>query len=117
MKMIIFGFRQSLYFEASNLSGNTSLLLAYNENEPILKGGIAMILDKRAIEMLLQLDDAKLILVIKKLAADAGIDPSSLKISEKEIAGIRAALSSATDGDLSRAGELLKEYKNGKKLK
>ena len=76
-----------------------------------------MILDKRAIEMLLQLDDAKLILVIKKLAADAGVDPSTIKIGEREIAGIRAALSGATDGDIARAGELLKQYKNGKNLK
>ena len=72
-------------------------------------------LDKRAIDMLLTLDDQKLALVIKKIAADAGIDPSSVNIGERELAGLRAALSGATDGDIARAGELLKQYKNGKK--
>lgn len=72
-------------------------------------------LDKRAIDMLLTLDDAKLAMVIKKIAADAGIDPSSVNIGERELAGLRAALSGATDEDIARAGELLKQYKNGKK--
>ena len=74
-----------------------------------------MMLDKRAIDMLLCLDDAKLALVIKKLAADAGIDPSAVNLGEKELSGLRAALSTATDSDISRAGELLKSYKDGKK--
>ena len=74
-----------------------------------------MMLDKRAIDMLLTLDDAKLAMVIKKIAADAGIDPSSVNIGERELAGLRAALSGATDEDIARAGELLKQYKNGKK--
>ena len=74
-----------------------------------------MMLDKRAIDMLLTLDDEKLARVIKKIASDAGIDPSTVNIGERELAGLRAALSSATDGDLARAGELLKQYKDGKR--
>lgn len=74
-----------------------------------------MMLDKRAIDMLLTLDDAKLTLVIKRLAADAGVDPSALSIGEKELAGLRAALTNATDSDISRAAELLKSYNDGKK--
>ena len=54
-------------------------------------------------------------LVIKKLAADAGIDPSALTFGEKELSGLRAALSVATDSDIARASELLKSYKDGKK--
>ena len=76
-----------------------------------------MTLDKKSLEMLLGLDDAGLILVIKKLAADAGLDPRSINIGEKEIAGIRAALSSATNGDLSRASELIRQFKNSSKGK
>lgn len=72
-------------------------------------------LDKKAVNMLLTLDDAKLALVIRKIAGDAGIDASNLKIGPSEIAGIRSALSSATDSDLSRADELIKSFKNGKK--
>ena len=73
-----------------------------------------MMLDKKAVNMLLTLDDARLAMVIKKIASDAGIDTTNLKIGTSEIAGIRAALSSATDSDLSRADELIKSFKNGK---
>ena len=74
-----------------------------------------MMLDKRAVAMLLTLDDARLAMVIKKLIADAGVDPSTVKLGEKELAGIRTALSSATDDDLARAGELIENFKNGKR--
>ncbi len=74
-----------------------------------------MMLDKRAIDMLLTLDDEKLTRVIKKIAADAGIDPSTVNIGERELAGLRTALSGATEGDIARAGELLKQYKDGKR--
>lgn len=74
-----------------------------------------MMLDKRAVEMLLTLDNARLALVIKKLLIDAGVDPSAVNLGEKELAGIRAALSGATNDDLARAAELIQNYKNGKK--
>lgn len=74
-----------------------------------------MNLDKKAVDMLLTLDDRRLALVIKKLIADSGVDPSSINIGEKELAGIRAALSVATNEDLSRAAELIQSYKNGHK--
>ena len=73
-----------------------------------------MMLDKRSIDMLLSLDDARLSQVIARLAADAGIDPSGIKLGQSELAGIRAALSGATDKDIARAAELIKSYKNGK---
>ena len=82
---------------------------------PLMKGRFLMMLDKRAIDMLLTLDDARLALVIKKLAADAGIDPSALNFGEKELSGLRSALSVATDSDIARASELLQSYKDGKK--
>ena len=84
-------------------------------NCSLKKGIFVMMLDKRAIDMLLSLDDARLGLVIKKLAADAGIDPSALNLGEKELSGLRAALSVATDSDIARASELLKSYNDGKK--
>ena len=74
-----------------------------------------MTLDKKAIDKLMTLDDKRLSLVIQKLAADAGIDPSTLNICPSQLAGIRSALSMATDNDIQRAGELLKNYKIGKK--
>ncbi len=74
-----------------------------------------MNLDKNSINMLLCLDDAHLAAVIRQLAAGAGINANALTLGEKEIKGIRQALSMATDGDISRAAELIKGYKNGKK--
>ena len=78
------------------------------------KGIIYMMLDKRSIDMLLALDDSKLVLVIKKLAGDAGIDPSTINIGKEQLAGIRKALSSATDIDIARASELLKSFQKEK---
>ena len=73
-----------------------------------------MMLDKRSIDMLLALDDAKLAQVISRLIGDAGIDPSTVKLGHSELMGIRSALSGATDKDIARAIELIKGYKNGK---
>jgi hypothetical protein len=74
-----------------------------------------MMLDKKSLDMLLSLDDKRLAMIIGKIASDAGIDPGTLKLGKDELAGIRAALSMATDSDLTRATELFRNYKNGKK--
>ena len=74
-----------------------------------------MNLDKNSINMLLSLDDARLSVVIRQLAASAGIPASSLTLGENELKGIRQALTMATDGDISRAAELIKNYRQGKK--
>ena len=74
-----------------------------------------MNLDKNSINMLLSLDDARLSVVIRQLASSAGIAPNSLNIGPGELAAIRQALSMANDGDLSRAAELIKNFKNGKR--
>ena len=72
-----------------------------------------MNLDKNSINMLLSLDDARLAVVIRQLASSAGISPDSINISPNELAAIRQALSMANDGDLSRAAELIKNFKKG----
>ena len=74
-----------------------------------------MNLDKKAVDMLLALDDRRLALVIKKLMADAGVDPASVDLGERELSGIRSALSCATNEDLTRAAELIQSYKSGQK--
>jgi hypothetical protein len=84
---------------------------------PVPCGGkdIYMNLDKNSLNMLLSLDDAHLSVVIRQLAAGAGIPAESLNLGPNELKGIRQALSIATDGDISRAAELIKSYKQGKK--
>ena len=70
-----------------------------------------MMLDKRSVDMLLRLNDEQLIAVIKRLASEAGVDTNGLNISPAQISGIRQALAIATDDDLKRAAELLKNFK------
>lgn len=73
-----------------------------------------MTLDRNAVDKLLALNDKQLALVIKKLTAQAGIDPSLIQITPGNIQALRTALSMATDEDLARAGEqLAKLQKNG----
>ena len=74
-----------------------------------------MTLDKRSINMLLSLDDTRLSSVIRQLAANAGLPTDSLNLGPRELQGIRDALSLASDGDVSRATELIEEFKNGKR--
>lgn len=72
-----------------------------------------MNLDKNSINMLLSLDDARLSVVIRQLASSAGISPNSINLGPNELSNIRQALSMATDGDLSHAAELIKNFKKG----
>lgn len=65
--------------------------------------------------MLLSLDDKHLAAVIRQIASSSGIPADNLNLGPREISGIRSALSMATDGDISRAAELIKSYKQGKK--
>lgn len=74
-----------------------------------------MTLDKNSINMLLSLDDAHLATIIRQLAQKSGIPADSLKLGPQELASIRSALSMATDGDISRAAELINSFKKGKK--
>ncbi|MBQ7379060.1 MAG: hypothetical protein IJW70_05200 [Clostridia bacterium] len=72
-----------------------------------------MTLDRNAVDRLLALNDKQLALVIKKLTAEAGIDPAALQINASNIAAVRAALSMATDEDLKRAAEQLANMQKG----
>jgi hypothetical protein len=73
-----------------------------------------MTLDKQAVEKLLALNDKQLALVIKKLTAEAGIDPSLFQMTPGNIQALRTALSMATDEDLARASEQLAKLRQNK---
>ena len=70
-----------------------------------------MTLDRNAVDKLLALNDRQLALVIKKLTAEAGIDPSLIQINASNMQALRQALSMATDEDLARASEQLAKLK------
>ncbi len=61
-----------------------------------------MQIDRRALDGLLALNDAQLMALINKLAADSGIDPAEFNIDPTSISSIRSALSGASDEDLKR---------------
>lgn len=73
-----------------------------------------MTIDKQAVEKLLALNDKQLALVIKKLTAEAGIDPSLFQMTPGNIQALRTALSMATDEDLARASEQLAKLRKNK---
>ena len=84
-------------------------------NLPIrIKGEKIMQLDRTALDRLLKTNDKQLMAIIKKLAADSGIDPASLNINVNDISSLRSALSSATDEDLKRVAE---QYEANKKAR
>ena len=74
-----------------------------------------MQLDKRTLQRMLTLDDASLASMIRSLAENHGLDLSSFNISPDDINSIRQALSGATDEDLVRATEQLRNFRRGKR--
>ena len=55
-----------------------------------------MTLDQNSIQRLLALNDTQLRMVLRKLAADYGVDLSGFALSHEELAQLRAMLSVAT---------------------
>ena len=70
-----------------------------------------MQIDKKQLEKLLMLNDRQLGVIIKKLAADSGIDPAALNINPNDIASVRRALSTATDEDIKNIVAQYEEHK------
>ena len=64
--------------------------------------------DRKALDRLLLLNDRQLEMVVRKLATDYGLDLSSLHITTDNLKGLREALRSATDEELSALGEQLR---------
>ncbi len=67
-----------------------------------------MQLDRNAIHRMLSLNDEQLKNLIRSLATNSGLDLSSFQISPNDVASIRRALRDATDADIARAAEQLK---------
>ena len=74
-----------------------------------------MKLDQNAVRRLLSLNDAQLRAVITTLAGENGIDLSGFSIRPDDIAGVRRALSMATDEDISRAAEQIEQLRRQKR--
>lgn len=72
-----------------------------------------MTLDKNTLDMILKLPDDQLIMIIKKLAKEKGINIGDLNIGKDQLSALRHALSGASNADIARATEILRGY--GKK--
>ena len=70
-----------------------------------------MQLDKNTLNMLLALNDAQLVNVIKTISEKSGLDLSSFNITQNAVKSIRYALENASDEDIRRARESLNQYK------
>jgi len=68
-----------------------------------------MQLDRNAINRMVSLNDEQLKALIRSLAENTGLDLSSFNISATDVQSIRRALSGATDADLERAAEQLRQ--------
>ena len=71
-----------------------------------------MQINRENLDRLLSMNDKQLKMIIQRLAAQSGIDPSEFNIDTNSIESIRKALGSASDDDLKRIAQ---QYENSKK--
>jgi hypothetical protein len=74
-----------------------------------------MQLDRKTLQKLLSLNDEQLTTVIRTLAESSGLDLSEFNIRPDDINSIRTALSGATEEDLLRATEQLRDFRRNKR--
>ena len=74
-----------------------------------------MKIDRKTLDKMLSLNDEQLKALIRTLADNSGIDLSGFNISTSDISGIRKALTNATDEDIAKAAEQLKNHKKEQK--
>jgi hypothetical protein len=74
-----------------------------------------MQIDKRMLDRLLTMNDEQLGDLIRKIAAEAGIDPAALGMNPENIATLRTALGSADAQDLAQYNRIYDEYRKGRR--
>ena len=70
-----------------------------------------MTLDKNTLDMILKLPDDQLIMIIKKLLKEKGINAGDVNIGKEQLSALRLAISGADNADLARATEILQNFK------
>lgn len=76
-----------------------------------------MQIDQKMLDRLLTMNDEQLGEVIKKIAAEVGIDPAMLGLNPNNINNIRTALGSATQQDLQQLNDVYDVYKQNRRNK
>ena len=74
-----------------------------------------MEIKRENVNKLLSLSDWQLKMIIQKIAAESGIEPSQFNIDTNSIESIRRALSSASDEDLKQIAEQYEQNQRNKK--
>lgn len=74
-----------------------------------------MEIKRESIDKLLSLNDWQLKMIIQRLIAESGIDPSQFNIDAESVESIRKALSTASDEDLKRVAEQYEQNKGKKR--
>lgn len=70
-----------------------------------------MQIDKNTLNMLLALNDAQLVNIIKTISEKSGLDLSSFNITTNDVKSIRHALENASEEDIRKAQESINNFK------
>lgn len=74
-----------------------------------------MQIDRNALNRILNMDDRQLEALITQIAAETGIEPAALGLNPQNIAGVRQALSTATDADVAKLDALYADYRQSRR--
>ena len=73
-----------------------------------------MKIDRKRVDMLTSMSDGRMWSAIKLFASANGVDLSKKRVTPADLSNLRRMLSSLTDDDLARAGELADIYRYGR---
>lgn len=74
-----------------------------------------MQIDRNALSRILGMNDEQLSALITQIAKETGIDPAALGLNPQNIAGVRAALSGATESDIQKLDALYADYRRNRR--
>jgi len=74
-----------------------------------------MQIDRKTLQYLLSMDDAKLSALLQKIARESGISPAALGADPNDLRSIRQALGTATEADLQKINDLYTAYRKGER--
>ena len=74
-----------------------------------------MQIDRNALNRILGMNDEQLSALITQIAKETGIDPAALGLNPQNIAGVRAALSGATESDIQKLDVLYADYRRNRR--
>ena len=70
-------------------------------------------INKSIIDKMLDLPDDKMVMMLKIILSNSGMDLPDKQIDSKTVAKIRAVLSEVTDEDIGRVSYLAERFRNG----